>query len=62
MIMISSKAGQRLAKAKAALEKWRHTGEAGGAHPSRLKDEFGHASTALAEELIADRHHLAEGD
>lgn len=59
MITISSKAGQRLAKARQRLNE---TEIAQGQPWLDALDEFDEAATLLAEELIADRHHLVEGD
>ena len=57
MMTISSPAGRRLARAKAAIDEG----------PMGLEGidawvEFEEAATAVADELIADRHHESEGD
>lgn len=72
MIMISSKAGQRLAKALAHLNDLDSKAESDVASgKSRLyvagrlaeaQYEFQQAAKALGEEMIADKHHLVEGD
>ncbi|RUR38524.1 hypothetical protein [Vreelandella populi] len=64
MIMISSKAGQRLAKAKAARDSYINKPEVEGedAIAKAIAKELFEAAYALADELIADRHHLVEGD
>lgn len=70
MITISSKAGQRLAKAKAAMDIAHNAyiyADAGSqmAAQHALDDasvEFDEAAKELADGLIADRHHEAEGD
>lgn len=61
MIMISSTAGQRLAKAKAALD----SEQPDGKDPMQVQQErreYMSAAQALADELIEDNHHLVEGD
>lgn len=68
MIMIDSKAGQRLAKAKAALDVAHNAyiySEAGFqmAAQHALDDasvEFDEAAKALADAIMGDGHHLAE--
>jgi hypothetical protein len=67
MIMISSKAGQRLAKAKAAQDAAAEAfqvGETQGLHYSYLQSrlELVKAAEAVADELVADGHHEAKGD
>lgn len=67
MIMVSSKPGQRLARAKAAQDAASEAFQAGetqGLHYSYLqaRNELVKAAEALADELVADRHHEAEGD
>lgn len=65
MIMITSKAGQRLAKAKAARQelKLRHSGgEDCWADLRDARHEFNRAAEAAADELIAQNFHLVEGD
>lgn len=68
MMSISSAAGKRLAKAKAALvraDQWERTLDPS---PSRLEDlsrahdEFRLAANAVADELVEQRFHLMEGD
>lgn len=70
MITISSKAGQRLARAKSEYDTARlayihaNTDEA-FVSQHRLDDakfELRAAAKALGDELIADGHHEAEGD
>lgn len=66
MIMISSKAGQRLARAAKKMEALKNDIEA-GEKPSAtylqiVMDEWDAAAGAVADELMADRHHEAEGD
>lgn len=65
MIMISSKAGQRLAKAKAHRDEQQLIHSCGGDNWIELRDarhEFGRAAEALASEIMAYRHHEVEGD
>lgn len=70
MITISSKAGQRLARAKSEYDTARlayihaDTQEEIAAQHNLddAKFEFRSAAKALADELIADRHHEAQGD
>ncbi|MBW5801169.1 hypothetical protein [Halomonas elongata] len=64
MIMISSTAGQRLAKAKAALDQFRqrHPQAVPVVEQHKLLREYDEASAELADELIKDNHHLVEGD
>lgn len=54
---ISSPAGQRLAKTRHAAQEARFTPE----YPA-LKEAFEDAAAAVADELIADKFHLIEGD
>jgi len=64
MIAISSKAGTRLANAKFALDE--HEAHVlNGTHDPNLEEiirEYESAADAVANELIANRHHQAEGD
>lgn len=60
MIMIDSKAGQRLAKAKAAIDRWKARGGKGETTGHALRCEYASASISLANELIADGHADAE--
>lgn len=60
MIMIDSKAGQRLARAKDALDRWKARGGKGETTGHALRCEYSAASIALANELIAAGHHAAE--
>lgn len=62
MIMIDSKAGQRLAKAKAALDLVEADEEVSTQLVIAVRIEFGQAADAVADELVAARHHEAEGD
>lgn len=57
MMSISSKAGQRLAKARYAAEEARFTPDY-----AELKQAFEDAAAVVADELIADKFHLIEGD
>lgn len=57
MIMIDSKAGQRLAKAKHELIKASETRDQAWLD---ALDKFDEAATLLAEQIMADGHHLAE--
>lgn len=62
MIMISTRAGQRLARAKVVLDLAESDEEVSNQIIDAARIEFGQASIALADELIADCHHKAEGD
>ncbi|SEN65974.1 hypothetical protein [Halomonas caseinilytica] len=70
MITISSKAGQRLAKAKANHDKVFEeyvNADASRVHAAlrsvrAAKREMDKAAFDLANELIKDNHHLVEGD
>ncbi|RUR26825.1 hypothetical protein ELY33_17100 [Vreelandella andesensis] len=65
MIMISSKAGQRLAKAKASRDDQQMIHSGGGDNWRELRNarhQFAVAAEDLADELIADFHHCVEGD
>lgn len=67
MITISSKAGQRLAKARAselaAINHWaKYPSEENWEVWKKTQIEREAASSELADELIANRHHTAEGD
>lgn len=65
MIYISSKAGQRLAKAEAHRRELqiRHSGgEDCWPELRKTRIEVSQAAKALADELIEGRHHEAEGD
>lgn len=67
MITISSKAGQRLAKARAselaAIDHWaKYPSEENWEVWKKTQIEREAASSELADELIANRHHEAEGD
>lgn len=70
MIMINSKAGQRLARAKSEYDAARlayvHAdADEAFASQHRLDDakfELKAAAKALGDELIANGHHTAEGD
>lgn len=57
MIMINSKSGQRLARAKYELIQASKTRDQAWLD---ALDNFDEAATLLAEELMADGHHLAE--
>lgn len=59
MKMISSKAGTRLAKAKAALDEVKSLGQT---PCEEMVWEYERAADSVADELIAGRHHLQEGD
>lgn len=59
MKMISSKAGTRLAKAKFALDEVKRLEQT---PCEEMVWEYEAAANAVADELIADRHHLQEGD
>ncbi|MDL4862962.1 hypothetical protein NPJ88_011505 [Halomonas elongata] len=61
MITISSKAGQRLAKARDAVQKQRDQ-DIPVIERYRIHGEFEEAAEALADELIESNHHLVEGD
>ena len=61
MKMISSKAGTRLAKARAAVTESKQQ-DIPLIERYRIHGEFEQAAEALADELIADGHHLQEGD
>lgn len=63
MIMIDSKTGQRLAKAKAHRDKQQLIHSGGGDNWAELRNarhEFGRAAEALASEIMADGHHATE--
>ena len=62
MIMISSKAGQRLARARSRLGALDLALEIDPRDEQRILDEYTEACAELADELIAGRHHEAEGD
>ncbi|QJQ93933.1 MULTISPECIES: hypothetical protein [Halomonadaceae] len=67
MIMISSKAGKRLARARAselaALNHWaKYPSQENWEVWQKTQIERASAGSELADELIADRHHQAEGD
>ncbi|ASK18875.1 hypothetical protein [Halomonas sp. N3-2A] len=67
MIMISSKTGQRLAKARAselaALNHWvKYPSQENWEVWQKTQIERAAAGSELGDELIADRHHEAEGD
>jgi hypothetical protein len=66
MIMITSAAGVRLARAKAALDAAEQAMEVGdqAAHRdySLRHYDFCQAARAVADEMLADRHHEREGD
>lgn len=70
MIYISSKAGQKLAKAKAEydsakeayIEAYPGTEFTAQHRLDDAKHKLDAAALAVADELIADRHHLVEGD
>lgn len=68
MIMINSKAGQRLAKAKRLLdehEAYCLNSPSNAQYDADLDGlilDYEKAADALANELIAGRHHEAEGD
>lgn len=68
MILISSKAGQRLAKTKVAVRKAEKNYRNSNGCPVAFKEldyarlDYSVACTDLANELIASRHHEAEGD
>ncbi|MDT8894202.1 hypothetical protein RSO41_06000 [Halomonas sp. I1] len=70
MIMVTSKAGQRLAKAKSRHDKlFEEYVNADSSHVhaalrtlQSAKREMDRAALALADELIEGNHHLAEGD
>lgn len=57
MMSITSPAGKRLAKAAHAMRQARFQRE----YPA-LKEAFDEAAEAVADELIADRFHKAEGN
>ena len=61
MITISSAAGVRLAKAKVAMDAAAKTAM-GDDEFHRLIAEYEDAADAVADELIAQRHHEREGD
>ncbi|WP_277810669.1 hypothetical protein [Chromohalobacter canadensis] len=60
MKTISSQAGTRLAKAKAALDQ--AEAENDGEGMAIAGYDFDQAARAVADELIADNHHSVEGD
>lgn len=60
MKTISSQAGNALAKAKAALDQAED--ELDQQRMSIARYDFEKAARAVADELIADNHHLCEGD
>ncbi|SNY95546.1 hypothetical protein [Halomonas sp. hl-4] len=70
MITISSKAGQRMARAASRMERMGgeiKAGEKPGEKPGEvymqmILDEWDAATGVVADELIAGRHHEAEGD
>lgn len=64
MITITSKAGQRLAKAKAELDKIEQGIRKGSpvVGLDRAITEYESAADSIADELIRGRHHEAEGD
>jgi predicted xylose isomerase-like sugar epimerase len=64
MQMISSKAGTRLAKAKAEFLKFRDAGYGGDSRFAAVAQaihEFDAAAHALADELIANGYHDLDG-
>lgn len=64
MMMITSKAGARLAKAKARRDGEQMAHCCGGDNFAELRDarlEFGRAAEALADELIANGYHDLDG-
>lgn len=64
MIMISSKAGQQWAKAFAAFEQAKKDFQLNGSYAPYFESlhAFEKASSVLGKELIANGHHLVEGD
>lgn len=66
MIMISSEAGQRLAKAKVDMDADAARFEQDSFNHvisyAEAQSEFVAAAKALADELIAENHHTGEGD
>ena len=53
MLMISSEAGARLAKAAAALDRWHNRGAKGDTTVVALRVEYAEAARQVADELIA---------
>lgn len=62
MQMISSKAGARLAKAAAALDRWRDRGVKGDTTGMELRLEYAEAARQVADELIANGYHDLDGE
>lgn len=57
MIVISSEAGKRLARAKAAYERWQDRGAKGETTGAALRMEYAKAAGQVADELIAQGFH-----
>lgn len=62
MIMISSKGGQRMARAGARLEGLDLVPEIDARQEKELSDEYDEACREVLAELIAMNHHTGEGD
>lgn len=54
--------GVRLAKAKAALDRWRNRGGKEGTTAVMLRAEYADAAAAVADELVKQGLHEIEGD
>lgn len=62
MMSISSKAGKRLAKAKAELDMWKALGGKGDPYGRMLRKSLDYAADEVANELIAAGFHEMEDD
>lgn len=62
MQYISSQAGTRLARAAAALDRWRDRGEKGDTTGMALRVEYAKAARQVADELIEQGFHDLDGE
>ena len=62
MMTITSKAGARLAKAAAALDRWHNRGEKGDTTGVALRLEYAEAARQVADELIEQGFHNMEDE
>ncbi|MGE4534676.1 hypothetical protein [Halomonas sp.] len=61
MMTITSKAGARLARAAAALDRWHNRGAKGDTTAVALRVEYAEAARQVADELVEQGFHDLDG-